>query len=418
MQTVVRASFATTDGWPENPTATLVSAGKNRYNDSFAILSWRGRGPAAAGPAEALFGERTGNMPAVVDGIVEIPLPGRPLDGAPAPGTKFAGGMGSFIAGPENRLVGAAVAAVLDGDASHHSPLVIYGPAGTGKSHLALGLVSAWKARYPQRPAVYACAVDFARGLADAIDTQTTDEFSLAYRNAALLVIEDLQHLAGKQVAQEELVATLNAVADRGGWVVLTSSMRPTDLPETIASLVSRFVAGLTVPLAPPGQAAREVLVDRLAGLRGTALPTAVTQLLANELEVTAPGLLGAIVQLEGLAATSGEPISVKSARRALRQRSEARRPSLRRIAVETARQFSLRLSDLRGPSRRRTVVTARDVATYLARNLTGHSLQHIGAYFGGRDHTTISHGCRKLREQLEREPALRQSVLELQERL
>ena len=158
--------------------------------------------------------------------IIEVPLPGKPLDDASSPPEKSSGaaGLRSFVAGPENHLVQLAVASLLDDLEPAYSPLVIHGPPGTGKSHLALGVVAAWKSRYPRRPAIYAAAIDFARDLADAIETQTADEFILPYRKASLLVIEDLQHVADKPTAQAELVITLDAVAELGGRILVTAS--------------------------------------------------------------------------------------------------------------------------------------------------------------------------------------------------
>ena len=326
--------------------------------------------------------------------------------------------LGEFVVGPENRLVEVAVRSVLDDTNHAYNPLVLYGPSGTGKSHLALGLAAAWKARFRRRPVVHTMAIDFARELADAIQTRTVDDFGIRYRRASLLVVEDLGDLAGKQAAQRELRFTLDALVGAGGRVILTATAAAGQLVGIAPGLQSRLVAGLAVPLAPPGPDARLVILQRLARLRGMELSESVARLLADGLSVTVPELLGVLVRLEMLALVDGGVIDVESARRYLAERNGSRQPSLHEIALATARHFSLKLAELRSPSRRRAVVAARGVAIYLARQLTGQSLAQIGQYFGGRDHTTVSHGHRKTEERLETEPGIRHAVLELQERL
>jgi len=320
--------------------------------------------------------------------------------------------------GPENRLAAIAVQAVLEDAHTNFNPILLYGPPGTGKSHLAWGLASAWRNRFPRRSVICTTAIEFAQDLAESIDAQTVDDFRAAHRNVSLLVVEDLDRLAGKSAAQHELADTLDSLADGVAWVVLTSSGPPAQLSGISLRLGSRLVAGLTVPLSLPSVETRVSMVLQLAQARQLDLPQEAARALAEGLQAGVAELSGALMRLEASARLDGCPIDIARVRRFLAERNGAREPSLRSIASLTARHFSLKVAELQSPSRCRAVVTARGVAMYLARTLTHRSLEQIGHYFGGRDHTTVSHGCRKTKELLEAEPAVRQAVCGLRERL
>jgi chromosomal replication initiator protein len=354
----------------------------------------------------------------LVDGVTEIPLPGRPLRFELPTGAEEKLVLREFVAGPENRLVVVAVRSVLNDVSCPYSPVVFYGASGTGKSHLAMGLATLWRACFPKQPVVYATTTDFARQLADAIQTKTADDFGTRYRRAALLVLEQLDQLAGKRATQRELTTTLDRLHQSGGRAVLTTSRAPAELPGIAPSLQTRLVAGLAVPLASPGRDARLIILRRLAKLRHVKLSDQAAGALRDGLSGTVPELLAALGRLETSARADSGLIDLEAARRYLGERHGCRQPSLRDIASGTARQFSLTLGDLRGRSRRRTVATARAVAMYVARNMTDATLQQIGRYFGRRDHTTVAHGCRETEHRLGTNPEVRHAVLELEREL
>lgn len=371
----------------------------------------------------------------MVEGIVDTLLPGIPLEtdgedqGSLTPC--------HFLVGPENRLVEVAVRSVLaempdrppnsPSAACYYSPLVLHGPSGIGKSHVAQGLAAVWKTRNRRQRVVVTTAVDFARELTDAIESQAVDEFRKKYRTAGLLVFEDLGQLAtrksGKLNAQEEFIHTLDALLAEERWVVVTASAAPVELPGLLPALQSRLSGGLMVPLAPPGREARLAVLQQLAALREVELPEPVAEVLAEGISGTVPELAGALMQLampKGLGPNGfgAEPIDLRAARRYLAQRNNKEQPSVHEIAVATAKHFSLRLTDLKSPVRRRALVTARGVAVYLARHCGGESLQEIGRYFGGRDHTTVMHSCRRTEEMLDSDPSIHEAVERLRKEL
>lgn len=352
------------------------------------------------------------------DGVTSIPLLGQPL-GKPdrTRSDPRSALLSEFIVGPENRLVCVAVESILQSSAPCYSPIVLYGPSGSGKSHVALGIAAAWTVRSRRRPALCMTAVDFARELNDAIETQSVEDFRDRYRRTSLFILDDVGHLADRLTAQRELMAALDEFEDEGICVVVTASAAPGQLSGLTPGLVSRLMGGLTVPLVRPGPDARMEIVRRLAELRSIKLEEPLVKAFADGLEGTVPELYGALVQLELSTQLDGTVIDAEQIKRYLAQRNGALAPSLREITLATARHFSITMAELRSPSRRRAVVMARGVAMYLARTLTGMSLEQIGRYFGGRDHTTVSYGCSTTEKLLKTEPSIREAVQQLQQR-
>ncbi|MBN1395608.1 MAG: ATP-binding protein [Pirellulales bacterium] len=328
---------------------------------------------------------------------------------------------GNFLAGPENRLVVVAVRHILERRKADYSPVVFHGACGTGKSHLAAGIAAAWQKRYRGQRVAHTSAADFARDLAEAIETQAVDEFRAKHRGADLLIVEDLgrpiYRRSDKLNAQEELVAAMDALSAARRWVIVTASTAPGDLPGILPALLSRLSGGLTVPLSPPGPEARLLLLQRLAQSRGMKLPAATARVLADGLSGTALELAGAL--WEAMEPCGDNDLLDPAAAREYVDRRRLRRlPSLHEIALAAARHFAVRLADMRGPSRRRALVAARGVAMYLARRIGRIQLNTIGRYFGGRDHATVLHGIRRTETCLKHDPNIHEAIDLLQNAL
>ena len=374
----------------------------------------------------------------MTNGVVTLPLAGcwtaDEADGAAANVVAR-----EFVAGPENRLAAATVQRLLavkaedvsphpdplpEGEGDHTaplrylSPLVLHGVPGTGKSHLVRGLAETWKRLRPDESVVVLTASEFAQEYAEAVDQRAVGRWQTRFRSADLFVLEDLLQLANKPAAQAELLYTLDALADCGSLAIVTSRLSPAEMPNLLAGLQSRLMAGLCVPLAAPEADARRHILAKLCAQRQLALSDATLRLLARSLSLPAPELSGVLSNLELAARTANHPLDDSFVKAYIAQRNASRQPPLKTIASHTARYFALRVVELRSSSRRRGVVTARDVAMYLARQLTGKSLKQIGAYFGGRDHTTVLHGCRKTERLMHSDSETLEAVLALRQGL
>ncbi len=362
----------------------------------------------------------------MIDGLTSIPLPGFRQRGGKcdAHNDRLTQVLGEFVVGPENLLVQTAVEAVTEDRAECVSPLVFHGPSGSGKSHLAWGLASAWKSRFPDRSVVCGAAVDFARALREAIETQAIDEFRRDHRRVPLLILDNIDHLATERLAQEELLHTLDRRVAAGQWVVMTTASPPGRIPEMDATLQGRLMQGLVVSLVLPTLRTRQVVLRRLAALQRIEFRDSDTRLLATQFEGPIARLSGALTRLRmfavsrGVPLENGRPVESKLIQQFLQEKESSTPPTLAKIARSVAKQFATKVSDLRGASRCREIVLARGVAVYLTRQLTGQSFGRIGRYFGGRDHTTVLHNYRKTEQRISQEPAIRQTVVYLQQQL
>jgi chromosomal replication initiator protein len=349
----------------------------------------------------------------VVNGVLTIPLSGISF-GSSQTAAPRAHRLSEFVAGPENALAVAAFGPLLDSTSSGFSPLVLYGPHGSGKSHLARGLAEWWRRHAPDAAAECLSGAEFARQYADALSASRLEAWRSKVRGAALFILDDLSQLTDKRPAQQELLHVLDALADNGALVVVTARTFPGQWPVLLPALRGRLSAGLPVPLAFPARAARRAILERFAAARGVSLPAATLDGLAAGLHGSVPMLISAMLELELAASVEGHAVDSKRVRQLVTERTAAVQPTLRQIAGLTARYFGLKIADLKSPARRRTLVASRGVAMYLARQLTTNSLGQIGKYFGGRDHTTVLYGYRRTEELLHRDRAIRQAVAEL----
>jgi chromosomal replication initiator protein len=283
---------------------------------------------------------------------------------------------------------------------------------------LACGLADRWRERFPQSAVECLTAAEFARQYAAALDEGRLDTWREEIRKADLFVLEELGQLTGKQPAQLELVHTLDALLDREALFVITARTLPIHWTTLLPSLRSRLSAVLSIPLALPERGTRRAILTKLAEARRLPLSGKALDGLADGVTGGVPLLASAMLELELSARLDGEAIDTARVKRLVAERDTAAAPSLRDIARLTAKVFGLKLSDLKGPHRQRSLVAGRCVAMFLARELTSCSLGEIGEFFGGRDHTTVLHGCRRTDQLLKRDTALRQAVADVKKLL
>ncbi len=325
-----------------------------------------------------------------------------------------------FVAGPENAVAVEAVRGVLYAAAGSYSPLVLYGPTGVGKTHLASGLAEIWQKRPSTSdnasPVLVWSGDDFARRYAEAIETQAIDEWRRRLQQTTLLVIDDIDRVNGKGAAQEELVWIIDQFAVDHRQVIVTTKSAPEHLKDFCPRLRSRLSAGLAVCVASPGVTARESIIQQLCDQFDVNLDRATIEHMAKEAAAKYPQLRGMILELR--TSMRGAHVDHDVLEGVINRRVAANTPDLKTIAVSSARYHGVTLSDLRSPSRRRGVVAARGVAMVLAREITGASYQQIGTYFGGRDHTTVLHGCRQTTLRSEQDEQTRAALHELRGQL
>ena len=348
----------------------------------------------------------------LVNGIFCIPLPGRlrAANGGHDRACQRPQALRGFYAGPENRLAEFAVRAALLAQPRRYHPLVLFGPSGAGKSHLALGLATEWRQRHAEASVICRNASDFSWEVAAAIENQSLGEMSSRYEAADLVVVEDIEQLERKEAPQRVLSRIVDAMDRCGAQAVLTAGRSPTAMPWLLPPLRSRLVAGLVVPVSLPGLGARLEIIKQLAAMRCISLTPDAAHLLAAQLVRGVWHLYSALQQLQ-MATGSGATLARDDVGRFLSQQQSQSAPTIAAIAAATARHFGVQVRLLRTSSRRQSLVQARGVAMLLSRILTAETLDAIGRYFGGRDHTTVLHACRRTRRKLQTEPQLEHAV-------
>ena len=301
------------------------------------------------------------------------------------------------------------------------SPLVLYGPADTGKTLLAQILGNRWDHLHPRAPAVLWNGGEFVRAYADAVDTNSITEFQQKLRQSPCLILDGLEALASRPAAQQELLAACDALDNRQAQLVVTSRSAPFELTGLMPGLIGRLAAGLVVPLAPPGAAARHALLKDLADRLGCSLPAPVARQLnqrLDELEAsqhwTVPRLEQILTRLDKLVQRDPAASADAIVNDCLEIPGTTSTVTLAAITVAVAKHFGLTSTELKSASRRQLIVRARGVAILLGRQLTSHSLDQLGNHFGGRDHTTALHACRKTEELLAIDPMLQQAIEQL----
>jgi chromosomal replication initiator protein len=333
----------------------------------------------------------------------------------------------SFVVGKPNELAHAACRRVARGEAVTFNPLFLYGGVGLGKTHLMHATAHELRAHRPELNIVFLSAEQFMYRFVQALRSRDTMSFKELYRSVDVLLVDDVQFIAGKDSTQEEFFHTFNALVDRGRQVVLSADRAPSEmsdlaLPERI---ISRFQSGLVVDLHPADYELRlGVLQHRAAAAQeadpGFRLEAGVLEFLASRISTSIRVLEGAINRLHAFAQLLGGDVTLAQAQDALADllRSSERKLTIEEIMKRTCEHYNLRMSDMTSARRTRSVARPRQMAMYLAKKLTPRSYPEIGRRFGGKDHTTVLYAVRKIEELIQRDPQIAEDAEILQRRL
>jgi len=314
----------------------------------------------------------------------------------------------NFVTGPCNRMAHAAALAISDLPGRAYNPLFIHASVGLGKSHLMQAICHRLAESRPDVSMMYISCEDFVNQFIGAIERGQVNEFRYRFRYLDVLIIDDIHFLADKDRTQEEFFHTFNTLYQAQKQVVLSSDSPPHEIPRIEERLVSRFKWGLVARIDRPSYETRVAIVRKKARLRGADLPEEVVQYIASAIDTNNRELEGGVVRVLGFAALSNREVSMDLAKDALRDlvHEPTRSVTIQNITDAVLERFNARLSDLQSKRRTQTIAVPRQISMYLARRLTNRSLEEIGAFFGGRDHTTVLHAERKISKQMQRDPA------------
>ena len=310
----------------------------------------------------------------------------------------------NFIVGSSNRFAQAAAMAVAEAPAEAYNPLFIYGGVGLGKTHLMQAAGHYIRERRPDLSVYYVSSETFMNELITSIQRGTTLKFRDKYRSKDALLIDDVQFLAGKESTQEEFFHTFNALYLAHKQIVMTSDRPPKQIATLEERLVSRFEAGLVTDIQPPDLETRIAILHEKAELDGISIPNDVIHLIANSVTSNIRELEGSLVRLLAFSSLTGGEITLDLAKEVLSEFLGRPRGtvSVARIQQAVAEAFGVPVEKMKARGRASQIARARQVAMYLARELTHLSLTQIGEHFGGRDHTTVLHAHRKITAEVE----------------
>lgn len=308
----------------------------------------------------------------------------------------------TFVEGRSNQLARAAAFQVSEnvGGASYN-PLLLYGGVGLGKTHLMHAVGNSIADRHPQLKVAYMYSQRFMEDMVRAIEQGTMSDFTKYYRSVDVLLMDDIQFLAKGMKTQEEFFHVFNRLQEDGSQIVLTCDRYPKEIEGLEERLESRFVWGMTAPVEPPELETRVAILMKKAEIEQVPLPSEVAFFIAERIRSNVRELEGALKRVIANAKFTGREISMEQVRESLRDliAIQDRQIGIENIQKTVADYYKIRLSDLHSKKRTRSIARPRQLAMALAKELTNHSLPEIGDAFGGRDHTTVLHGCRKIEE-------------------
>ncbi|KAF7785472.1 chromosomal replication initiator protein [Pseudoalteromonas rubra] len=306
----------------------------------------------------------------------------------------------NFVEGKSNQLAKAAATQVADNPGSAFNPVFIYGGTGLGKTHLLHAVGNGIIDKKPDAKIVYMHSERFVQDMVKALQNNAIEEFKRYYRSVDALMIDDIQFFANKERSQEEFFHTFNALLEGNQQIILTSDRYPKEIEGVEDRLKSRFGWGLTIAIEPPELETRVAILMKKAQQSNINLPHEVAFFIAKKLRSNVRELEGALNRVIANANFTGRPISIEFVKEALRDllALQDKLVTIDNIQRTVAEYYRIRVSDLLSKRRSRSVARPRQVAMALSKELTNHSLPEIGDAFGGRDHTTVLHACRKVK--------------------
>jgi len=307
----------------------------------------------------------------------------------------------SFVEGKSNQLGKAAAVQVANNPGRAYNPLLLYGGTGLGKTHLMHAAGNQMRAQNAGMKVMYLRSEQFVSAMIDSLRTKSMDDFKRRFRAVDALLIDDIQFLAGKNTSQEEFFHTFNALFDGKQQIILTCDRYPKEVDNLEPRLKSRLGWGLSVAIDPPDFETRAAILLNKAASRGVEIPEQVAQLIARRMRSNVRDLEGALNTLVARSNFMGQPITADFAQETLRDllTVHSQAITISNIQKTVADYYQLRLSDLLSMNRSRSLARPRQMAMALTKELTEHSLPEIGKAFGGRDHTTVMHACRTVRD-------------------
>lgn len=323
----------------------------------------------------------------------------------------------SFVVGNSNRFAHAASLAVAEGPAKAYNPLFLYGGVGLGKTHLMHAIGHYALEQNPNISVVYVTSETFTNDLISAIGKKSMVDFRNKYRNVDILLIDDIQFVAGKESTQEEFFHTFNALYEANRQLVISSDRPPKDIPTLEERLRSRFEWGLTADIQPPDIETRIAILRKKAKDDNLVIDQEILSYIATHVQSNIRELEGALVRVTAHANLHNAPLSLETVAEALKDILKA--PVHQPVTIEgimeiVADYYAIKVSELKSKRRTRNITFPRQIAMYLARDLTDSSLPEIGQAFGGRDHSTVIHAVEKIESELKLDPSLHNTITEL----
>ena len=325
----------------------------------------------------------------------------------------------TFVIGSGNRFAHAASLAVAEAPAKAYNPLFIYGGVGLGKTHLMHAIGHYVLDHNPAAKVVYLSSEKFTNEFINSIRDNKAENFRNKYRNVDILLIDDIQFLAGKESTQEEFFHTFNALHEESKQIIISSDRPPREIPTLEDRLRSRFEWGLITDITPPDLETRIAILRKKAKAEGLDIPNEVMLYIANQIDSNIRELEGALIRVVAYSSLINKDINADLAAEALKDIIPSSKPkviTIHEIQKVVGEHFSIKLEDFKAKKRTKSVAFPRQIAMYLSRELTDYSLPKIGEEFGGRDHTTVIHAHEKISKLLQADATLQKQMKELHE--